>query len=102
MRKKGRKTNVFQHKVQFHHTNHLGYLGLVAGAIIMLIFGYNPILGYQALWNGVFDSPFFMSETVNRITPTYITGLAILLLSVPDYSISVQKAQVLVGWVAAV
>ncbi|PAD20799.1 ABC transporter permease [Terribacillus saccharophilus] len=77
-------------------------LGLVAGAIIMLIFGYNPILGYQALWNGVFDSPFFMSETVNRITPYILTGLAIAFAFRTGLFNIGAEGQVLVGWVAAV
>ena len=29
-------------------------LGLLVGAIVMLLSGYDPIAGYIALWNGIF------------------------------------------------
>ncbi len=35
-------------------------LGLIAGAIVMLVSGYSPIDGYIALWEGIFSDTYFL------------------------------------------
>lgn len=77
-------------------------LGLIAGAIIMLISGYNPILGYTALWNGAFGDAFTMGETVRRITPLLLTGLAVAFAFRTGLFNIGAEGQVIVGWLAAV
>ncbi|PAV30061.1 branched-chain amino acid ABC transporter permease [Virgibacillus profundi] len=77
-------------------------LGLIAGAIIMLFSGYNPILGYTALWNGAFGDAFTIGETVRRITPLLLTGLAVAFAFRTGLFNIGAEGQVIVGWLAAV
>lgn len=77
-------------------------LGLLSGAIIMLIFGYNPIEGYAALWNGAFADPYFFGETIVKVTPYILSGLAVAFaFRTGLFNIGVE-GQVFVGWLAAV
>ena len=50
---------------------------LLVGAIIMLIFGDNPIAAYRGLFEGAFGSPRNLAETVRRMTPLILTGLSV-------------------------
>ncbi|WP_281884688.1 ABC transporter permease [Paenibacillus sp. YYML68] len=52
-------------------------LGLVAGALIMLIGGYNPVLAYTSLVQKVVGDPYSIGETVREITPLLLTGLSV-------------------------
>ncbi|MFB6466704.1 ABC transporter permease [Cytobacillus sp. Hz8] len=77
-------------------------LGIIAGGIIMLISGYNPIDGYAALWNGIFGEVYFMGETVRQITPYILAGLAVAFaFKTGLFNIGVE-GQFIVGWTAAV
>ncbi|MDC3416339.1 ABC transporter permease [Aquibacillus salsiterrae] len=77
-------------------------LGLLAGAIIMLIFGYNPIAGYIALWNGAFGNVYFFGETIRQITPYILTGLAVAFAFRSGLFNIGAEGQVIVGWLASV
>lgn len=77
-------------------------LGLIAGAILMLIFGYNPVQGYLALWNGAFGDLYFMGETVRQITPYILTGLAVAFAFRSGLFNIGAEGQVIVGWLASV
>ncbi|MDC3414079.1 ABC transporter permease [Aquibacillus sp. 3ASR75-11] len=77
-------------------------LGLLAGAIIMLAFGYNPILGYQALWNGSFGDLYFFGETIRQVTPYILTGLSVAFAFRTGLFNIGAEGQVIVGWLAAV
>lgn len=78
------------------------FLGLIAGAIIMLISGYSPIEGYSALLYGVFGETFYMGETVRQITPLILAGLAVAFaFRTGLFNIGVE-GQLMVGWLAAV
>ncbi|PKR83579.1 ABC transporter permease [Heyndrickxia camelliae] len=77
-------------------------LGLIAGAIIMLISGYNPIAGYAALWNGAFGQTFYIGETLRQATPYIFAGLAVAFaFRTGLFNIGVE-GQLLVGWIASV
>jgi simple sugar transport system permease protein len=77
-------------------------LGLVCGAIIMLVSGYDPIAGYSALWYGIFGEPYYIGETVRQVTPYILTGLAVAFaFRTGLFNIGVE-GQVIVGWLAAV
>lgn len=77
-------------------------LGLLCGAVIMLVSGYDPILGYEALFNGIFGDPFYIGETVRQLTPYILTGLAVAFaFRTGLFNIGVE-GQVIVGWLAAV
>lgn len=52
-------------------------LGLVVGAIALLIAGFNPIEAYSAMITGVFGKPKFIAWTIIRSTPLILTGLSI-------------------------
>jgi simple sugar transport system permease protein len=52
-------------------------LGLLLGAVIMLIGGYDPILAYKSLLDKVFGNPYDFGETLTAITPLIFTGLAV-------------------------
>ncbi|WP_079529904.1 ABC transporter permease [Halobacillus hunanensis] len=77
-------------------------LGLLSGAIIMLFFGYNPVKGYAALWNGAFGDAYFFGETLRQVTPYILSGLAVAFaLRTGLLNIGVE-GQVFVGWLASV
>lgn len=77
-------------------------LGIIAGGIIMVISGYNPIEGYAALWNGVFGEVYYIGETVRQVTPYILAGLAVAFaFKTGLFNIGVE-GQFIVGWTAAV
>ncbi|MER2262605.1 MAG: ABC transporter permease [Psychrobacillus sp.] len=76
-------------------------LGLIVGAVVMLISGYDPIVGYAALWEGIFGDAYRMGETVRQITPYLLSGLAVAFaFRTGLFNIGVE-GQLLVGWFAA-
>ncbi|MDY0405825.1 ABC transporter permease [Virgibacillus sp. 179-BFC.A HS] len=77
-------------------------LGLIAGAIIMLISGHNPIAGYAALWRGAFGDAYTIGETIRRTTPYILSGLAIAFAFRANLFNIGAEGQVIVGWLAAV
>lgn len=52
-----------------------GIVGFVAGAIIILVFGYNPLTAYTALFRGAFGSMYGFSESLANAVPLILTGL---------------------------
>ncbi|WP_087972849.1 ABC transporter permease [Oceanobacillus rekensis] len=78
------------------------FLGLLAGAIIMLVSGFNPIEGYTALWNGAFGDSYTLGETIRRSTPYILTGLSIAFAFRTGLFNIGAEGQVIVGWLAAV
>ena len=52
-------------------------LGLLVGAIALLIAGFNPIEAYSAMLVGIFGKPKFIAWTIIRSTPLILTGLSI-------------------------
>ncbi|WP_050181393.1 ABC transporter permease [Domibacillus robiginosus] len=77
-------------------------LGLLAGALIMLVSGNNPTAGYMALWNGAFGDSFYTGETLRQMTPYVFAGLAVAFaFRTGLFNIGVE-GQLLVGWLASV
>lgn len=77
-------------------------LGLVVGAIVMLVFGYDPVKGYVALWNGIIGDTYYLGETIRQITPYILAGLAVAFaFRTGLFNIGVE-GQLLIGWVVAV
>ena len=77
-------------------------LGLLVGGIIMLVSGYNPIVAYAALFNGIFSNTYVMGETVRQMTPLILSGLAVAFaFRTGLFNIGVE-GQLLVGWLASV
>lgn len=76
-------------------------LGLLVGAVIMLLTGYDPIKGYAALWNGIFGDIYAIGETIRQITPYILAGLAVAFaFRTGLFNIGVE-GQLIVGWFAA-
>jgi len=76
-------------------------LGLIVGAVVMFVSGYDPVEGYIALWNGIFGDAYTMGETVRQITPYLLAGLAVAFaFRTGLFNIGVE-GQLIVGWFAA-
>ena len=76
-------------------------LGLLVGAIVMLVSGYDPVAGYIALWNGIFGDTYTIGETIRQITPYLLAGLAVAFaFRTGLFNIGVE-GQLIMGWVAA-
>src|SRR4051794_26426812 len=52
-------------------------MGLIFGALVMLVGGDKPLTAYSALFNKVFGSAYDFGETIREITPLILTGLAV-------------------------
>ena len=77
-------------------------LGLLAGAIIMLISNYDPVKGYGALLEGIIGRPKAIGETIRAMTPLILAGLAVAFAYKAGlFNIGVE-GQLLVGWLASV
>ncbi|KOO46555.1 ABC transporter permease [Priestia koreensis] len=77
-------------------------LGLLVGGIIMLIGGYDPVFGYQSLFDGMVGDPKALGETVRAMTPLILAGIAVAFaFKTGLFNIGVE-GQLLVGWFAAV
>ncbi|WP_257351496.1 ABC transporter permease [Pseudalkalibacillus decolorationis] len=77
-------------------------LGLLIGGIIMLSSGYDPVLAYTALFNGIFSDSYFIGETVRQMTPLILSGIAVAFaFRTGLFNIGVE-GQLLVGWLASV
>jgi len=76
-------------------------LGLIVGAIVMLVSGYEPVKGYIALWNGIFGDVYSIGETIRQISPYILAGLAVAFaFRTGLFNIGVE-GQLMVGWFAA-
>lgn len=52
-------------------------LGLIVGAIVLALAGYNPIEAYQKIIEGIFKSPRNMGWAIVNSTPIILTGLGV-------------------------
>ncbi len=52
-----------------------GVIGFAVGALIMTLYGYNPIAAYTALFNGAFGDLYGFSESLANATPLILTAL---------------------------
>jgi simple sugar transport system permease protein len=50
---------------------------LVIGAVIMLLFGDDPIAAYRGLISGAFGSARGWATTIRKMTPLVLTGLSV-------------------------
>lgn len=76
-------------------------VGLLVGAVVMLVSGYDPVQGYTALWNGIFGDSYTIGNTIRQITPYILAGLAVAFaFRTGLFNIGVE-GQLLMGWLAA-
>ena len=52
-------------------------LGMIFGALVMFLMGYNPMVGYSLVFKGIFSNPYYMGETLVTVTPLIFAGLAV-------------------------
>ncbi|HZG61028.1 MAG TPA: ABC transporter permease [Anoxybacillus sp.] len=77
-------------------------LGMIAGSIVMVVSGYDPIAGYSALLYGAFGDSYYIGETIRQMTPYILSGLAVAFaFRTGLFNIGVE-GQLIVGWLAAV
>ena len=50
-------------------------LGLLVGALIMWVFGFDVVKGYSALLKGSLGKPFYIGETLRQATPLILVAL---------------------------
>jgi simple sugar transport system permease protein len=77
-------------------------LGLLLGAALMALWGYNPWTAYQALFHGAFGDRYALANTLSRATPLILTGLTFAIgVRAGLFNIGAQ-GQMLLGALAAV
>ncbi len=52
-----------------------GVIGFAVGALIMALYGYDPVSAYTALFNGAFGDLYGFSESLANATPLILTAL---------------------------
>jgi simple sugar transport system permease protein len=52
-----------------------GVIGFAVGAVIIKLYGYDPIAAYHALFNGAFGDLYSFSESLANATPLILTAL---------------------------
>lgn len=52
-------------------------LGMLVGAVLMVLAGYDPVRAYSALFRTPFTQSFDIGETIRTISPLIMTGLAV-------------------------
>ncbi|WP_339063180.1 ABC transporter permease [Tepidibacillus marianensis] len=52
-------------------------IGLIIGAVILSIAGFNPLEAYGVMFNGVFSKPKYIAYALIYATPLIITGLSV-------------------------
>lgn len=73
-------------------------LGLVVGALVMLVFGYNPIWGYQDILTGAFGSPRAIGEMIQTTGPLMLEALAFAVAMKAGLFNIGMSGQALAGW----
>jgi ABC-type uncharacterized transport system permease subunit len=76
--------------------------GFIVGAIIMLIFGYDPLQNYSSLFLGAFGDAYSIGETLRNMTPLMLTALGFAVASKAGFFNIGGSGQYLMGWFGAV
>ncbi|WDF83184.1 ABC transporter permease [Lacticaseibacillus pabuli] len=78
------------------------FLGLLVGAIVMLLSGFNPIEDYGNLILGAVGSPNAIGETLRSATPLILTGAGFAIANSAGFFNIGLAGQALVGWLCSV
>ena len=78
------------------------FFGFLVGAIIMLIFGYNPLQAYYHMIFDVFANPYSIGTALSQATLLIFTGLAFDVASKAGFFNIGLAGQFLAGWLAAI
>ncbi|PWG00407.1 ABC transporter permease [Levilactobacillus bambusae] len=76
--------------------------GLLIGAFIMVIFGYNPVDNYLSMFQGAFGDINSWGATLSDMTPLIFTALGFSIADSAGFFNIGSPGQALVGWLAAV
>lgn len=77
-------------------------LGLVVGAIVMLLSGFNPITNYINLFSGAVGTPNAIGEVLRTATPLILTGAGFAVANSAGFFNIGVAGQALVGWLTSV
>lgn len=50
-------------------------MGFIVGALIMLVWSYNPITAYTYMFQGALGTPLELGETLREMTPLVFTAI---------------------------
>lgn len=75
--------------------------GFLLGAIIMLLFGYNPVWGYEDLFTSAFGATKSIGEIFRSMGPLILTALSFAVASRAGLFNIGMSGQALAGWQAA-
>lgn len=78
------------------------FFGFLVGAIIMLIFGYNPLQAYSHMIFDVFANPYSIGEALTQATLLIFTGLAFDIASKAGFFNIGLAGQFLFGWLSTI
>ncbi|MFU2205635.1 ABC transporter permease [Streptococcus pluranimalium] len=76
-------------------------LGLILGALIMLVFGYDPIWGYEGLFQIAFGSVKNIGEILRAMGPLILIALGFTVASRAGFFNIGLSGQAYAGWIAA-
>lgn len=76
-------------------------IGLIAGAIAIVLLGDSVIDTYAEMWNGAFGSFYFLTNTLTRATPIILTGLGVALAFRAGFFNMGSTGQMVLGGLAA-
>ena len=74
---------------------------LLVGAVMLMILKVNPIVAYQALWDGAFGSSNAFAETLVKATPLLLVALGICISFRGDVINIGGEGQMIIGAVFA-
>lgn len=77
-------------------------LGLIVGAIVMLVFGYDPIQNYLNLFSGAFGDAYSIGETLRNAIPLMLTGLGFSITNKIGFFNIGGSGQYLFGWLTSI
>lgn len=75
--------------------------GILLGAIVMLVFGYDPIWGYEELFYSAFGNIKSIGEIFRAMAPLVFTALGFAVASRAGFFNVGLSGQAYVGWVFA-
>lgn len=77
------------------------FFGLIVGAVIMLISGFNPVTGYVSLVQSALGSSLNIGEVLRAMTPLILTAAGFLVAQSAGFFNIGLSGQVWVGWIAS-
>jgi len=77
------------------------FFGLLVGAIVMLVSGFNPVTGYVSLLQSALGSSLNIGEVLRSMTPLILTAAGFLVAQSAGFFNIGLPGQVWVGWLAS-